>query len=117
MSTIAKLTVDDVAYDVIDLPAEVGHQLGSLPYIHRILLENILRTAGEDAARAKAAMLDWLATGSSELEIPFLPSRVMMHDTTCGPALVDTALSRLMSPRTTPWLSMPLAARRRWRST
>lgn len=91
MSTISKITVKDVAYDIIDLPAEVGHQLQSLPYIHRILLENVLRTAGEDAARAKAAIIDWLATGSSELEIPFLPNRVMMHDTTCGPALVDIA--------------------------
>lgn len=91
MTIISKLTVNEVVYDVIDLPAEVGGQLRSLPYIHRILLENILRTAGEDAAKAKAAILDWLATGSSELEIPFLPNRVMMHDTTCGPALVDIA--------------------------
>jgi aconitate hydratase len=91
MTIISKLTVNDVTYDVIDLPAEVGHQLRSLPYIHRILLENVLRTAGEDAKRAKAAIIHWLATGSSELEIPFLPNRVMMHDTTCGPALVDIA--------------------------
>jgi len=91
MTTISELTVNGIAYDVIDLPAEVGHQLRSLPYIHRILLENVLRTAGEDVARAKAAIIDWLATGSSELEIPFLPNRVMMHDTTCGPALVDIA--------------------------
>lgn len=79
MTIISKLTVNEVAYDVIDLPAEVGHQLRSLPYIHRILLENVLRTAGEDAARAKAAIIDWLATGSSELEIQFLPNRVMVE--------------------------------------
>jgi aconitate hydratase len=91
MSTISKFTVNEVVYDIIDLPAEAGHQLRSLPYIHRILLENVLRTAGKDDARAKAAIINWLAKGSSELEIPFLPNRVMMHDTTCGPALVDIA--------------------------
>ncbi|MBD9638746.1 aconitate hydratase AcnA [Ensifer sp. ENS07] len=91
MSTISKFTVNEVVYDIIDLPAEAGQQLRSLPYIHRILLENVLRTAGKDAARAKAAIINWLATGSSELEIPYLPIRVMMHDTTCGPALVDIA--------------------------
>ena len=29
--------------------------------------------------------------GPTEAEIPFLPGRVLMHDTTCGPALVDIA--------------------------
>ena len=29
--------------------------------------------------------------GPSDAEIPFLPGRVLMHDTTCGPALVDIA--------------------------
>lgn len=91
MTILSKLTVAGATYDIIDLPKEVGPKLRSLPYIHRILLENVLRTAGSDAERAKAAILDWLATGSSELEIPFLPGRVMMHDTTCGPALVDIA--------------------------
>ncbi len=91
MATLSKLTVNAETYDIIDLPTEVGQQLRSLPYIHRILLENVLRTAGSDSRRAKAAILEWLATGSSDLEIPFLPGRVMMHDTTCGPALVDIA--------------------------
>lgn len=78
-------------YRVIDLPAEAGGDLDRLPHILRIMLENVLRTAGEDAPRAKAAILNWLSSGHSEEEIPFLPGRVMMHDTTCGPALVDIA--------------------------
>jgi aconitate hydratase len=41
-----------------------------------------------------APVADWLATGQSEAEIPFYPTRVLMHDTTCGPALVDIAGSR-----------------------
>ncbi|MGF0524076.1 aconitate hydratase AcnA [Agrobacterium pusense] len=86
-----KFEINDVSYDIIDLPSEAGDCLVRMPYIHRILLENVLRTAGDDAARAKEAMIAWLKTGSSDVEIPFLPNRVLMHDTTCGPALVDIA--------------------------
>ncbi|CUX40914.1 Aconitate hydratase [Agrobacterium deltaense Zutra 3/1] len=83
--------INGVSHDIIDLPAEAGDCLVRMPYIHRILLENVLRTAGDDAFRAKDAMLGWLETGQSDVEIPFLPNRVLMHDTTCGPALVDIA--------------------------
>ncbi|MBY5825890.1 aconitate hydratase AcnA [Rhizobium leguminosarum] len=91
MTAIASISVGSARYDIIDLPAEAGGALVRLPYIHRILLENVLRTAGEDAAAAKQAILDWLEAGTSDKEIPFLPGRVLMHDTTCGPALVDIA--------------------------
>ena len=87
----AKIEIDGLSYDLIDLPAEAGDDLARMPYIHRILLENILRTAGDDASRAKAGIIAWLKTGQSDVEIPFLPNRVLMHDTTCGPALVDIA--------------------------
>lgn len=87
----AKIEISGVTYAIIDLPQETGEHLERMPYIHRILLENVLRTAGDDALRAKAAMIEWLATGQSDVEIPFLPNRVLMHDTTCGPALVDIA--------------------------
>jgi aconitate hydratase len=76
---------------VVDLPAAAGGDLERLPHILRIMLENVLRTAGDDAPRARAAILGWLESGCSEEEIPFLPGRVLMHDTTCGPALVDIA--------------------------
>jgi aconitate hydratase len=86
-----KVELNGIDYDIIDLPAEAGADLERMPYIHRILLENVLRTGGEDARHSKDAMLEWLKTGQSEVEIPFLPNRVLMHDTTCGPALVDIA--------------------------
>ncbi|MDR6817911.1 aconitate hydratase [Neorhizobium sp. 2083] len=85
------IEIDGVSYDLIDLPAAAGGDLVRMPYIHRILLENLLRTAGDDASRAGAAMIEWLETGRSDVEIPFLPNRILMHDTTCGPALVDIA--------------------------
>ncbi|WP_246098823.1 aconitate hydratase AcnA [Paracoccus laeviglucosivorans] len=78
----------------IDLPASAGDDLARLPHIHRLLLENVLRTSADDAMTSRAAILDWLASGGSEREIAFLPSRVLMHDTTCGPALVDIAAMR-----------------------
>ncbi len=86
-----KITIENEEYDFIDLPQAAGDKLERLPHIHRILLENVLRTAGQDAERAKAAILGWIDTGTSDQEIPFLPNRVLMHDTTCGPALVDIA--------------------------
>jgi aconitate hydratase len=81
----------------IDLPAVAGGQevLARMPWCHRILLENVMRQP--EAARreaGRAALLDWLETGQSEAEIPFAPSRILMHDTTCGPALVDIAAMR-----------------------
>ena len=91
MTVFAELTSGETRYRVVDLPAAAGERLAQLPYLQRVLLENVLRQAGGDAERASAAILAWPATGRSEDEIPFLPGRVLMHDTTCGPALVDIA--------------------------
>ncbi|MBM6580616.1 aconitate hydratase AcnA [Microvirga sp. BT689] len=85
------LALDGQRHRIVDLPAAAGGALNRLPHILRIMLENVLRTAGDDAPRAVVAILRWLENGRSEEEIPFLPGRVMMHDTTCGPALVDIA--------------------------
>jgi aconitate hydratase len=91
MVLIDRLQSNGVDYAFVDLRREAGECLDSLPYIQRILLENVLRTAGDDAQASKRAIIDWLNSGSSEVEIPFLPNRILMHDTTCGPALVDIA--------------------------
>src|SRR6185437_8896985 len=58
------------------------------------LLENVARCGGPDASHGIQAIRDWVAAGRSEAEIPFQPARVLMHDTTCGPALVDIAAMR-----------------------
>ncbi len=77
-------------YRIVDLAA---YDVRRLPYVHRILLENLLRKSAGDES-ALAPVLAWLATGQSDAEIAFWPGRVMMHDTTCGPALVDLAAAR-----------------------
>ncbi len=75
---------------ITDLAGIAGSALSRLPWLHRILLENLLRRSPD----ALDAVPDWLDRGSSDAEIPFYPGRVLMHDTTCGPALVDIAAAR-----------------------
>ncbi|GJD87487.1 Aconitate/2-methylaconitate hydratase [Methylobacterium hispanicum] len=91
--TVSDTVLAGRACRVVDLPAFAGAALGRLPWLHRVLLENLLRrTAPGDPARD--AIPGWLADGRSAAEIPFHPGRILMHDTTCGPALVDIAASR-----------------------
>ena len=79
----------------IDLPALAGATLARLPWVMRLLLENVARCmAGEERERAIAAVLAWADRGRSEAEVEFQPGRVLMHDTTSTPALVDIAAMR-----------------------
>jgi aconitate hydratase len=78
---------------IVDLPASLGAGLARLPWTHRLLIENLLRRCGPDA-ELDAVIAAWAATGTSDAEIAFHPGRILMHDTTCGPALVDIAAAR-----------------------
>ncbi len=79
----------------LDVASLLGADFRCLPHVLRILFENAMRSApAEETAHLPQAFRDWLAQGSSLVEIPFLPNRIMMHDTTCGPALVDIAAMR-----------------------
>jgi aconitate hydratase len=92
---IGTLQVSGYRFAFIDLPAQFGARLHELPVVHRILLENVLRNMeGEERSAAVAALFEWLETGRSEAEIAFQPGRVLMHDTTSTPALVDIAAMR-----------------------
>lgn len=88
------LEVDGKSYRLVDLRRILGPDLARLPHVLRILLENALRNSGADEERLVPAFRAWLEAGSSLEETPFLPNRLMMHDTTCGPALVDIAAMR-----------------------
>jgi aconitate hydratase len=80
---------------LVDLPALFGGELTSLPIVLRLLLENVIRCMhGTERDAAVAALLAWVAAGTSEAEIEFQPGRVLMHDTTSTPALVDIAAMR-----------------------
>jgi aconitate hydratase len=90
--TEARLSVDGVSYRFVDLPGLFGDRLRELPVVMRLLLENVVRNMeGEERRQAVEAILAWTARATSEAEIAFQPNRVLMHDTTSTPALVDIA--------------------------
>jgi aconitate hydratase len=61
--------------------------LRRLPYSLRVLVENTARCHPE----ALSPLLDHLLRGGEACEIPFQPNRLMLHDTTCLPAMADFA--------------------------
>jgi aconitate hydratase len=94
------MIIDDLTCQIADLAAFSGKALDRLPWVLRILLENTLRHGdwmsdgrGADPSGAQS-ILDWLKSGTSNAEIAFYPGRLLMHDTTCVPALVDIAAMR-----------------------
>ncbi|MWL89678.1 aconitate hydratase AcnA [Cupriavidus sp. SW-Y-13] len=85
----------DITYRYVDLPNMLDGSLARLPVVLRLLCENVARNMeGKERAEAMAAIEAWLETGTSEAEIAFQPGRVLMHDTTSTPALVDIAAMR-----------------------
>ena len=75
--------------------------LDRLPVTIKILLENVLRHAGGGIVRESdvAALAAWrpgaaAAPGAAEVEIPFMPARVILQDFTGVPAVVDLAAMR-----------------------
>ncbi|WP_447578570.1 aconitate hydratase AcnA [Achromobacter kerstersii] len=85
----------DARYTFIDLPTLFGADYFRLPVVLRLLLENALRNMqGDERDAAVAALFAWLDHGTSDAEIAFQPGRVLMHDTTSTPALVDIAAMR-----------------------
>jgi aconitate hydratase len=90
-----KLLRLETPVQVIDLFAIFGPQTLELPWVLRILLENALRAASHDArSNIVRKFQRWLDDRTSDEEIEFRPVRVLMHDTTCVPALVDIAAMR-----------------------
>lgn len=89
---LAQLDHDGERYVLVDLPRLLGDRLPQLPVVLRLLAENAARCmTGEEQRESLQAIGNWLRSGTSEREIAFQPGRVLMHDTTSTPALVDTA--------------------------
>lgn len=87
-----KLIIAGETFLFTDMQHYFGETLNRLPVVLRLLLENTLRNReGEELHTTVKAIFDWLESGSSEAEIAFQPGRVLMHDTTSTPALVDIA--------------------------
>jgi len=94
---VACLEVGARRYDYVDLRAAERMGLAPvsrLPVSLRILLENILRHRhlGDDSDLA--AVCDWIHSRSSEREINFYPTRVLMPDSSGVPLIGDMAAMR-----------------------
>ncbi|HVN62072.1 MAG TPA: aconitate hydratase AcnA [Gaiellaceae bacterium] len=92
MAAASRLTVGDESYEIFRIDALQGsHDVARLPYTLRILLENVLRNAGDEEVEAVAG---WVAQAEPSHEISFMPARVLLQDFTGVPAVVDLAAMR-----------------------
>jgi aconitate hydratase len=99
LNTRRTLTVEDTAWAYFSLAAVETAGLGEvsrLPFSLKVLLENLLRH--EDGCTVTLedirALAEWTAQRRSEREIAFRPTRVLMHDVSGLPLLVDLAAMR-----------------------
>jgi aconitate hydratase len=86
-----------VAYYRLSSLAEMGlGPLQRLPMTVRVLLENLLRNAGNGVVRDAEieALARWSGVISEPGELPFYPARVLLQDFTGVPAAVDLAAMR-----------------------
>nr|WP_249079346.1 aconitate hydratase AcnA [Parasaccharibacter sp. TMW 2.1884] len=89
-----RLEHEGQSYRYVSLPqalAGAGEKARRLPYVLKIVLENVLRQGQHDAA---ALVTGWAETCHAEGEIPFRPARILMQDFTGVPAVVDLAAMR-----------------------
>ena len=81
-------------YEIFRIAAVEG--AGDLPFTHKVLLENLLRTedGANVTAEAIAALGAWDPDADPSTEIQFTPARVVMQDFTGVPVVVDMATMR-----------------------
>ena len=88
------LNVGGKDFEIFDISKIEG--AASLPFSHKVLLENLLRT--EDGANITAdhikALAQWDPSVEPDTEIQFTPARVVMQDFTGVPCVVDLATMR-----------------------
>ncbi|MDV7143575.1 aconitate hydratase AcnA [Tropicimonas sp. TH_r6] len=76
---------------VTDLRSVLGSRVTRLPHVLRLLSENHIRATGGGITPLLDALDAWLDGRPSGFEFTFQPNRILMHDTTCTPALADIA--------------------------
>ncbi len=88
------LEVGGTSYEIFRVDAVPGS--ARLPFTHKVLLENLLRT--EDGANVTAEQIrtlgSWDPSAEPTDEIQFTPARVIMQDFTGVPCVVDLATMR-----------------------
>jgi len=94
-----QITLTAVKYNFFDIRALQKRGIADvsrLPFTIRILVENLLRKLDGRIVREEdlVNIARWQKTYNEPVEIPFHPARVMMHDYTGAPAIVDLAAMR-----------------------
>src|ERR1700736_6166690 len=76
--------------------ASLGESIERLPMTIKVLLENLLRKAGNGVVRDQEieALARWSASSQAPGEFPFYPARVLLQDFTGVPCAVDLAAMR-----------------------
>jgi len=94
----ATLSVGDRSYAYYRLSAAGVPDLDRLPYTVKILLENALRHAASGSGLVTAndvrALAMWDPGEPAEVDLPFMPARVILQDFTGVPCVVDLAAMR-----------------------
>jgi aconitate hydratase len=92
---ISVLSVKDKNYQYFDL-SSAGTNIKRLPLTAKILLENLLRHSNEQYVQPEdiQTLAKWDTKSSTQTEIAFVPSRVILQDFTGVPAIVDLAAMR-----------------------
>jgi aconitate hydratase len=94
----APLKVGAKTYQIANLQqlGQAGHDVDRLPFALKILLENLLRR--EDGVVVPAgdieSLLAWQPQATPDVEIAFMPARVLLQDFTGVPAVADLAAMR-----------------------
>jgi aconitate hydratase len=87
------LETGGTSYAMVDVRGLLADDLDRLPYVLRILAENCWRHQDAGAAEASVgALRAWGRGGEASIDV--MPDRLLMHDTTSTPALVDLAAMR-----------------------
>jgi aconitate hydratase len=87
------------SFSIYSLPAlktQGVADIDRLPFVVRILLENLLRYAGTEFATADdvTKLANWDPAKPLDVELAFLPARVVLQDFTGVPCVVDLAAMR-----------------------
>lgn len=92
MRHVASTEISGRKFQFVDLPGVLGGRFSRLPVVMRLLAENHIRTTNGESNEALLSALDeWLKGEQPFFEFSFRPNRLLMHDTTCTPALADVA--------------------------
>ena len=91
----ARITSGDIAAALYRLDAACD-RLDQLPFTVKVLLENALRQGAVGGASDAdvQALAAWRPGPRPDIEIPFMPGRVLLQDFTGVPAVVDLAAMR-----------------------